>query len=56
MEIIIITVIGAYILIARLLSKNWFHFCKCEQKKQECRNISCVKAKECPFNTLYVNK
>ena len=39
-----------YIWIVQTLSRNWYKFCKC---KNECRNATCRKARECPYNTFY---
>lgn len=45
-------IILIYIFVAQILSRNWHRFCKCNK---ECRNIACVRAKKCEYNSLYHN-
>lgn len=48
----LILILCIYVISAHLFSRNFYKFCK---KNKECRNINCVKAQECKFNSLYNN-
>lgn len=47
---IFLVILCSYIFIVQILSRHWFRFCKC---KNECRNGTCKKAKNCELNTVY---
>ena len=55
---VIFFVVAIYVLVAQVLSGNWFLFCKQHKGKstKECRNITCSKGRECPYNFLYNEK
>ena len=53
--VIFCLVVMIYFPLAQVSASFWYLFCKQHKRKsnKECRNIACVKGKECPYNTLY---